>query len=114
MIAAEQMKANLAAARELAAKPAPRQCQAALGVAFGWFWREYGMKLGVMLTLGVEPTAAKICGPAKEQNKISDDVAKKLDANKGYLYGCVKVDKFDPAKFEAAKLLEELIAPPSR
>lgn len=112
MIAAEQMKANLAAARELAAKPAPRQCQAALGVAFGWFWREYGMKISVMLPLGIEPTAAKIWEAAKEQSKIPDDVAKKLDANKGYLYGCIKVEKFDPVKFEeAAKLLEELATP---
>jgi HEPN domain-containing protein len=112
LTALEQMNAQLAAARALAAKGAKRQCQAAMKLGHGFFWQAYGATLGVLLPLGVEIAASAIWKAADEQTKVPADVKARLDAAKGYLFGSVKVDKFDAAEFEeAAKLLEEFAAP---
>ena len=110
--AVEQMNSHLVAARQLAMKKAARQCQDALKVAFTWFLREYGSKLGVRLPIGVEPSGAAIWKAAKEEKLMPPEALAKLETNKAYLFGCVKGDKFLPEKFEeAAKVLEELCAP---
>ena len=63
------------------------------------------------MPLGAELTAASIWKSAND--KIPASVAARLDAAKPYLFGSVKMDKFDPVKFdEAAKLVEELLQPP--
>lgn len=107
----EQMNAQIAAARTLAAKPAPRQCQQAMHQAHELFWLLYGTKLGVELPLGVEPTAPIIWRAARTTGKLSPLAEAKLNAAKAYLFGSVAVQDFDPLKFEqTAKLLEELSA----
>jgi hypothetical protein len=105
------MTAHLGAARLLVAKPALRQCHNAMRRAFGWFWRLYGAKLGVLVPLGAEPDTSTIWNAANDQGKLPAEVSAQLGAAKGYLFGSIKVAKFDELKFEkAAKLLEELCA----
>lgn len=108
----EQMNAQLACARGLVAKAANRQCQNALKDAHSFFWQEYGKKLGVLMPIAAEISAPAIWKAADEQTIIPAEIKVKLEAAKPYLFGNVKVGKFDAAKFEeAAKLLEDLTAP---
>jgi hypothetical protein len=109
----EQMNAALKAARELAAKLAKRQCQNSLKSAFYSFWFIYGKQIEVLLPIGSTPTSSGIWQAAKTQGKIPTADEVRLDTCKAYLFGCVKTDAFDLAKFEeAATLLEELSSVP--
>ena len=112
LTALEQMNAHLASARDLVMKGAKCQCRGEMRSAHDLFWQAYGEKLGVLVPLGVKITAAVIWSAAQVQEKLTADSNTRLDSAKGYLYGSVKGDKFDAAKFEeAATLLEELVAP---
>lgn len=106
----EQMNTQITCARALVAKGAKRQCQDAIKAAYSFFCQEYGKKLGVLMPIGADNTAPSIWKAAEEQAKIPAEVKVRLDASKPYLFGSVKVGKFDENKFEeAAKLMEELV-----
>jgi hypothetical protein len=109
----EQMRAQIAAARQMLAKGARRQCQDSMRSAHGCFWKVYGNKLGVLVPIETDITASVIWKAAEEQNKLPLGVSDRLTPVKGYLFGVVKPVDFDPAKFESvAKLLEELTGAP--
>lgn len=112
LTALEQMSANIAAARELAAKGTKRTCQDALSVAHGFFWEVYGAKLKIMVPLGAGSKTNEIWKAAHDQGLIPAQDEARLNAARAYLYASQKGDKFDATKFEeAAKLLEELATP---
>lgn len=71
--------------------------------------KKHRCPLMMKLSLGAEITAPNIRKAAQHQAKLPAGVETRLDDAKGYLFGSVEVQKFDPLKFEeAAKLLEEL------
>src|SRR5204863_7983142 len=69
LTAAEQMSAQLSAARALAEKGAKHQSQRAMAAAHGFFWQIYGAKIGVLLVLGADITPAAIWKAADEQGR---------------------------------------------
>jgi hypothetical protein len=79
-----------------------------------FFLQIYGEKIGVLLLLGVDITPVTIWKAADEQGRLSAADKGQLEAIKGYLFGSVKVDQFDAAKFEqAATLMEKLVEAPA-
>jgi energy-coupling factor transporter ATP-binding protein EcfA2 len=108
----EQFISQISAARQLAAQGAIPECLDALKIAHHFFWLTFGEEQGVLVPIGAEISTPMIWKAANEQAKLSAEASRRLDAAKGYLFGSVKLDKFDTARFEeVAKLLVEL-APP--
>lgn len=109
--ALQEMKAQLAAARQLEGEGAITSCQQALRTAHRFFWEAYGRKLGVLLPIGTEVTPAAVWKQAEEQSKLAPDVVTRLATARPYLFGSVKPSEFNPAAFRgAASLIEELTA----
>jgi energy-coupling factor transporter ATP-binding protein EcfA2 len=113
LTAMERLVVDLDEARKLARFGPKEEAIKKLSSAHHSAWEVYGTREKVALPIRTPLNAKVIWTTALAQTKLEAAFDTRLKAARPYLFGCVKPADFDPAKFEeAAKLLEELTAPP--